>query len=175
MVKVINHIEFKKAFEAAFMIHKRSVWWDTDKRRTAYMESHIYRTIGAYLDLEVEYEYKNIDAVFYNKGSKKGYFREIDEKDILIAVEHENDVKRIREELKSFEKNNYGLNILITYTGNYKEYINKRQIDIIKQIKGEILIIINRIPQKDFEFGKNIPWEYHLFNKNKGIFAVQTD
>jgi len=168
----INPKEFKKAFEAAFMIHKRSIWWDTDKRRTSYMESHIYRTIGAYLDLEVEYEYKNIDAVFYDKGNKKGYYREIDEKDILIAVEHENDVKTIKEELKGFTNNNYGLNVLITYTGNREEYIDRRHRDIIETIKGEILIIIHSIPQKDFEFGKDISWKYYSFKKDEGKFDL---
>ncbi len=63
---MISPQEFKQAFEAAFLVNRRWLLWNTAPRRTAYMNAYIYRTLAnSFPGTEVEYEYENIDAVLY--------------------------------------------------------------------------------------------------------------
>jgi hypothetical protein len=43
---MVSHQEFKQAFEAAFLVNRRHLLWNSASRRTAYMMAYIYRTLA---------------------------------------------------------------------------------------------------------------------------------
>lgn len=130
----ITPIDFKQAFEAAFIVNRRHLRWDTGPRRTANMLAHIYRTIAnSFPEVEIEYEYDKIDAVLY-----RGNLDCID-----VAIEHENNVRTIETELNNFARHNFPLNVLITYTGYREKYLIIRQSSNMQALSNRLLIILN--------------------------------
>jgi hypothetical protein len=160
----ITPTDFKQAFEAAFIVNRRQLHWDTGPRRTANMLAHIYRTIAnSFPGLDIEYEHNKIDAVLYR-----------DNLDCIdVAIEHENDIKTIATELGNFAKNNFPLNVLITYTGCRNEYIINRQSENMNALSDRLLLILNPEHLNPWNGEQNDPnqhnlvlWEYFLWTKN---------
>lgn len=156
--------DFKQAFEAAFIVNRRHLYWDTGPRRTANMLAHIYRTIAnSFPKIDIEYEHNKIDAVLYRASLDH----------IDVAIEHENDVKTIETELAKFAENNFPLNVLITYTGCRDEYIINRQSGNMTALSDRLLIILNpehinpwNGEQNDLNQHNLVLWEYFLWTKN---------
>jgi hypothetical protein len=79
------------------------------------MMAYIYRTLAdSFPGIEVEYEYKNIDAVLYQSSA----INRLTDEDVVVAVEHENDGRAISTELTNFANHKFPLDVLISYTGN---------------------------------------------------------
>jgi hypothetical protein len=139
--KMVSPQEFKRAFEAAFLINRKHLLWNSSQRRTAYMMAYIYRTLAdSFPGMEVEYEYKNIDAVLYQSSA----INRLTDENVVVAVEHENDVRTISTELTNFANHKFPLNVLISYTGNRHEYILSRHSKTLETIYGQMLFILYR-------------------------------
>ncbi len=157
--------EFKAAFDAAFLVNRKHLHWNTPKRRTAHMMAYIYRSIAdSFPGLEIEFEHEEIDAVLHPGELAR----------IEVAIEHENDVKTIGTELKNFLKHaTIPLNILITYTTAPDDYIQSRFADLMNAIIADrtrsLMVIIN---PKDhwpdsYRKGENILWEHYIWLDGK--------
>jgi hypothetical protein len=168
---VITPKDFKQAFEAAFIVNRAHLRWDTSRRRTANMIAYIYRTLAnSFPDTNVEHEYGEyqIDAVLYRND-----FEHID-----VGIEHENDVKSVAKELDNFAKHNFPLNVLITYTGDKNHFLINNQSEKMNQLCDRLLVIVNpenhgwwNDEQKDQSQHNLILWEYWLWTKN-GFVSV---
>jgi hypothetical protein len=95
-----------------------------------------------------EYEYKHgqcnkyIDAVLYRGTAHES----ASPSNIEVAIEHENNPGSIENELSSFSKHSFSLNVIITYppimtdVADYSWLIRGRnREDILNQITGQIL------------------------------------
>jgi hypothetical protein len=115
-----NILEFKQAYEAAFVQHRSRLQWAGDLQRTTYMQAFIYPTIGEILGMSFLYEYSNVDVVFFEKTLPLGVQSEeasplkLRDEVSSIAVEHENDGRSIRNELQNFVASGLPLNVLVT-------------------------------------------------------------
>jgi len=112
--------------------------------------------------MEVEYEWENIDAVLYQSNAINRFTND----DVVIAIEHENDVRVISTELTNFANHKFPLNVLISYTGNRHEYILSRHSKTLETIYGQMLFILypeGRLPEHH-ERGERIHWDYLLYN-----------
>ena len=164
---MVNPKEFKEAFESAFIVNRKHLLWDTMKRRTAYMTAYIYRTVAdCFPGINIEYEFKDIDAVLY-----KGDIDKPEYKNIEVAIEHENDVATIGKELTNFQKSSFPSNVLyvlITYTGNKIEWILKPHSKLLDEIKGPVMFIIppENCNLKYHKRGSIIKWKYLLYENN---------
>jgi len=163
-MEVIQPNEFKEAFDAAFLVNRKYLWWNSKKRRTAQMITYIYHTIAdIFPKVEVDYEYNKIDCVFFKENES------INNDNIFVAIEHENDVRGISTELNSFKKYNYPLNVLITYTEHRDLYLIDPHSELMNSIKGVLLLILN--PKgywpDEHQRGDRIPWEYFIWSNGK--------
>lgn len=151
--------DFKQAFEAAFIVNRGHLRWDTSKRKTANMLAHIYRYVASSFPVtKIEYEHNSIDAVLYRN----------DLEHIDVAIEHENDVRTIENELDNFAKYNFPLNVLITYTGARDGYLNKHSAKM-NVLCDRLLVIVNPeqcCMQHDPDKHNLVLWEYLLWTKN---------
>jgi hypothetical protein len=167
--KMVNPQEFKQAFEAAFLVNRKHILWNSSQRRTAYMMAYIYRTLAdSFPGIEVEYEYKNIDAVLYQSSA----INRLTDEDVVVAVEHENDGRAISTELTNFANHKFPLDVLISYTGNRNEYILSRHSKTLENIYGQMLFILypeGRLPEHH-ERGERIHWDYLLYSD--GVLRV---
>ena len=103
---MVSPQEFKQAFEAAFLVNRKRLLWSSSQRRTAYMMAYIYRMLAdSFPGLEVECEWENIDAVLYQSNAIDRFTND----DVVIAVEHENDVRVISTELTNFANHKFPL------------------------------------------------------------------
>jgi hypothetical protein len=160
----ITPSDFKEAFEAAFIVNRRMLHWDKPRRRTANMIAYIYRTIAnSFPEIEIEYEYSNIDAVFY-RG---------DLNNIEVGIEHENSVSKIGTELNNFAKHHFPLNVLITYTGWRAQYIVNRQSNNMNRLCDRLMLILNPEnldpwsgKQTDPSQHNKVVWEYFVWTSN---------
>ena len=156
----ITPYDFKQVFEAAFIVNRKYLKWDTSPRATANMIAYIYRTIAnSFPGLVIEYEYNNIDVVLY-RGNLDN---------IKVAIEHENNVKSVATELENFRNLNIPLNVLITYTGNRDKYLVTRQKDKMNKIEKQLMLILN--PEKGDQIDPNqyglVCWEYYIWEGGK--------
>ena len=129
--------------------------------------SHIYRTIADYLDLSIDYEYRRLDAVLYDRGAK-----EPDDRTIRIAVEHENMPNKADQEARQLVTFNFPLSVLITYAGNgkkdgviayplYPDKYFREKFGLIlgsKEDLGQFLIII-----PDETIAEERTWDYYKY------------
>jgi hypothetical protein len=137
--------------------------WNSSQRRTAYMMAYIYRMLAdSFPGMEVEYEWENIDAVPYQSNAIDRFTND----DVVIAIEHENDVRAISTELTNFANHKFPLNVLISYTGNRNGYVLSRHSKTLETIYGQVLFILypeGRLPEHH-ERGERIHWDYLLYS-----------
>jgi hypothetical protein len=134
--------EFKEAFDAAFLINRKHLLWDSAKSKTACMTAYIYRTIAdSFYDLEIEHEHKGIDAVLYRNSMGKI----ISHDKVEVAIDHENDVRSIGKELWNFAQHDFPLNVLITYTAEKEKHIITPHSEIMNKItsgNSKLMVIL---------------------------------
>jgi hypothetical protein len=158
---VISPADFKEAFEAAFIVHRRHLLWDTNPRRTAYMMAYIYRTIaGCFPGMEIEYEHQYIDAVLYRQWC--------DDDHIEVAIEHENRVETVSKELINLGRHQYPISVVITYTGNADIWIRKGMRPFLETWRHPLLVIYPAAespPIHQHRRGDPIRWDYVLYEQ----------
>lgn len=156
---MINPKEFKEAFNAAFLVHRKNLLWDTMINRTSNMMAYIYRTVAdCFPEVKIEYEYNGLDAVLLRDNGDK-----------IVALEHENDVADINVELNNFNNNDFPLNVLITYTGNRTKWILTPHSKLLNDIKGTVMFILPPEKQnfKEHKLGERLEWEYLIYDGNE--------
>jgi hypothetical protein len=155
---VISPANFQEAFEAAFLVHRRQLLWDTNPRRTAYMMAYIYRTIAdCFPGVEIEYEHHDIDAVLYRE--------QCDDDHIEVAIEHENRVETVSKELTNLGRRQYPLSVVITYTGNADTWIRQRMQPLLETWMHPLLVIypaMESSPIHQHRRGDPVRWDYLL-------------
>ncbi len=154
----ISPENFKEAFLASFVANRRHLLWDTKARRTAQMTAYVYRTIAdCFGETEIEYEYRDIDAIIYNICASP--------EEAVVAIEHENHVQSIGKELANLLAFNRQLSVVITYTGLRSEYLG-RHMDVISQFgDGKLMLVVNREDWNpdSHKRGNPIPWEFLVY------------
>ena len=168
---MVSPQEFKQAFEAAFLVNRKHLLWNSSSRRTAYMMAYIYRTLAdSFPGMEIEYEFENIDAILYQSSATDRFTDD----DVVVAIEHENDGRTISTELTNFANHKFPLNVLISYTGNRNEYILRRHSKTLETIYGQMLFILypeGRLPELHAR-GERIHWDYLLYSDG-GLRAIE--
>lgn len=155
----ISAQDFKEAYQAAFISNRRHLLWNTKLRRTAHMTAYIYRTIAdSFPGIEIEYEHRDIDAVLYAQSGTPD--------DIIVAMEHENNVQSISTELKNLCALNCPLSVIVTYTGLRNEYLQRHLAAMERFSDGTLLFVINAESWNadTHKRGKSIPWEFLLWS-----------
>ena len=130
------------------------------------MTSHIYRTIAdSFLGVEIEYEYRRIDAVLRSKEGTPD--------SIVVAMEHENNVQSINKELWELHSLGCPLSVVITYTGARAKYLNDHSDAMNRFSDGTLLLIVNAEKWNPCEHsrGEAIPWEFLLWSE-AGLVAI---
>jgi hypothetical protein len=159
---MVSPADFQEAFAAAFTVHRRHLLWDQPRRRMANMTAYIYRTIAeCFPGIEIEYEHKCIDAVLY-RGS-------CDDAHIEVAIEHENDLTKIEQEITNLQHYPYPLNVVITYCGNVDLWIYGHMTGLLTHTAWTqpLLVIYAVEPPSIWEHrrGDKIPWASLLYEQ----------
>jgi hypothetical protein len=152
--------EFKAAFQAAFLVNRKHLLWDTKNRRTAHMIAYIYRTIAdSFPGLDIEYEHAGMDAVLYHETLSN----------IEVAIEHENNVTTIATEISNFAQQAAPLSVLVTYTGNRGMYLLLRHSVTTDALRGQLLLILNPEDKwpDSYRRGDVVPWDFYLYSSGR--------
>ena len=117
--------------------------------------------------LEIEYEYKDIDAVLYRSDGEST----ISHDKVEVAMDHENNVRSIGKELWNFAQHDFPLNVLITYTAEKDKHITTPHSDIMNTIisgKSRLMFILypeHKWPGSYKIRGDRIRWRYYVYDK----------
>jgi hypothetical protein len=162
-----NVLEFRQAYETAFVEHRSQLYWGAqppDVPRTTSMQAFIYPTIGKILDMNFLYEHNKIDAIFFDKNTSiDGPFQEVPLTPLSnrshITIEHENNAASIGTELHNFTVASYPLNVLITYVTSTKarDYWIFKKLeyqDYFQKLKGRLLIVVDEDMNESWNIGK---------------------